>query len=144
MAVTASDLGSAAARHLRCAIQLAKQREQAEACYLIGLAAECAVKKHLTDTGFPLVRHKRKIKDKPKALRGDPLYLHFPALATELLVQGQGIIASRILSRVGNPAFMKGWDVRMRYKNQQSTPAVAQKFLVWRQQVDDLFTEVGL
>jgi len=144
MAVTATGLGSAASRHLRCAIYLASTKEEAEASYLIGLAAECAVKKHLVEIGFPLLLKKRKSKKSGLTDRKDPLYIHFPELAAELLAQGNGIVAGRILARVGNPTFMSGWNVRMRYQEQNSTPLIAKRFTMWRSQVDELFAEVGL
>lgn len=144
MAVTTSGLGSAARRHYRCAVHLASGKEEAEGCYLIGLAAECAIKMHLLKVGFSLIARKRKAKKESNPKRKELVYTHFPELATQLLAQGEGIVAGRILAKVGSPAFMDGWDVRMRYQDQKSTPNTAKKFGSWRLQVDELFSELGI
>lgn len=131
------DLRSAARRHFRSAVQLAEKREEAEACYLIGLAAECAVKAHLQDVGFPLERKKRKaIKD-----RKDPLFIHFPELATELLEQGEGLLGRSVLVMIGDRDLLNGWHVRMRYRHQASSPAIAKRYATWRLQTERIFAE---
>lgn len=122
------DLGQAAARHRRCAQRLADHKEHAEACYLIGLAAECAVKHHMQQTGFPLVRSSRSRKS---SAGPDPLFLHFPELATELLLQAEGILSARVLARIREASFLAGWQVKMRYLHQPSSPAIVKQYLKW-------------
>lgn len=134
-------LARAADRHKRCAQQLAENIEHAEACYLIGLAAECALKYHLISVGFPIRRRKQKRRADPP--EPDILYLHFPDLITELLAQGQGIIAGKVLARV-SPALLNGWTVRMRYRHQPSSPKIRGQFDRWKAQTEDIFVEVGL
>jgi hypothetical protein len=141
----ALNLAKAAMRHRRCAENLAGNGEGAEAGYLIGLAAECALKHYLQEIGFPLVRRVRARRRNRRASQGpDPLYLHFPELTAELLAQGQGIVTGRILARLRNPSWLQGWRVRMRYEHQVSSPATIAVYHRWHAQTDSLFQEVGL
>lgn len=136
------DLAKAANRHKRCADQLAGNKEEAEGCYLMGLAAECALKMFLQQSGFQLERSKRKAK---KKIDGpDPLYLHFPHLTTELLEQGRGIIQGKILVHLSGGMLLKGWNVRMRYCDATSSPQVRAQYQRWKTQTEALFQEVGI
>jgi hypothetical protein len=133
-------MGSAAARHLRCAIALDVAKEAAEACYLMGLAAECAIKYHLIQMGF-------KYKSRKKGVRissTDPIFLHFPDLPVEVLAQAEGIVAGRVLAQLGNASLLNGWSVRMRYAKQLSDRTMIKRFMLWKQQTQALFVEVGL
>jgi hypothetical protein len=67
-----------------------------------------------------------------------------PNLTTELLAQGEGVIAGRILARIRHPSWFQGWRVRMRYEHQVSSPAVVATYNRWSSQTDDLFREIGL
>ena len=136
------DLASAAKRHKRCAEHLSAAREQGEACYLLGLAAECALKAHLQQTGFPLIRQNRA--RKKQSAGPDPLYLHFPDLAVELLAQGEGILTGRILEQVANPALFQGWTVKMRYRGQPSAPIEKKQYDRWLAQASAIFVETGI
>lgn len=138
------DLGKAAMRHKRCAEKLCHTKEHGEASYLIGLAAECALKAHLQSSGFQLVRQQR-LKGKKKVTAGpDPLYLHFPDLGPELLAQGEGILAGRMLEIVGRKTFLQGWSVKMRYKDQPSAPYMKRQYDKWLAQTNEVFDEVGI
>lgn len=138
------DLGKAAVRHKRCAEKLCGTKEHGEASYLIGLAAECALKAHLQSSGFSFVRQSR-LKGKKKAGVGpDPLYLHFPELGPELLAQGEGILAGRMLEIVGSKAFLQGWSVKMRYRDQPSAPFIKRQYEKWLAQANEVFDEVGI
>lgn len=133
-------MGSAAARHLRCANSLNSAKEAAEACYLIGLAAECAIKYHLLQVGF-----KFKVKKKKSGSSvSDPIYLHFPELPIEVLAQAEGIVAGKVLAQVSNTSLLNGWSVRMRYAKQSSDKTMKKRFTLWKQQTEALFVEVGL
>jgi hypothetical protein len=133
-------LGKAANRHRRCAQTLADKKEQGEACYLIGLAAECAVKYHLQSINF---RPKRQRK-RGGVRRPDPYYLHFPELAAEVLAQAGGVLVGRLMARLEDSTTLQGWSVRMRYIDQASSPAVIRNYDRWRLQADEIFKETGL
>lgn len=133
------DLKSAAKRHLRCAERLAAQQEASEACYLIGLAAECAVKAHLVEIGYTGPGKSKNKQDVKSAL-----WIHFPDLATELLAHGEGSIARSVLTIIGDQSLLKGWSVKMRYKHEVSSPTVVKRYAKWKDQTNQLFVEVGL
>jgi hypothetical protein len=133
-------MASAAARHHRCAVSLDASKEAAEACYLIGLAAECAIKYHLEQVGF---NYQAKQSRRSSAYR-DPIYLHFPELAAQVMSQGTGIVAGRILAHIANKALMQGWSVKMRYEKQLSDKVMIKRFKLWKQQTDAIFAEIGL
>lgn len=133
------NLREAARRHFRCAEHLAEKKEQSEASYLMGLAAECAVKAHLVEVDFPLMRSRRK-RDQGR----DPAYVHFPELATELAAQGEGVLARAMMVALGDPSLLNGWHVKMRYRHEASGPAVRKRYALWREQTLGLFKEVAL
>lgn len=134
-------LARAAARHRRCAERLAASNEQAEAGYLIGLAAECALKWHLTEIGMPL-RRARARRGRPTPI--DPMYLHFPDLTEKVLTQGSGILAARVSALLSAGNFFNGWTVKMRYRDAVSGPNAVRTFTLWHQQAADIFRETGL
>jgi hypothetical protein len=102
------DLSAAARRHRRCAQALAtlKTPEPAEAGYLYGFAAECAVKA-ITE-GIPCLR------------RDDIFYAHFPDLRRLVIdhARGRGTESLVRLMEAGH-GFMGGWSTRMRYEGNQ-------------------------
>jgi hypothetical protein len=134
------DLRNAAKRHFRSADHLAEKQEASEACYLMGLAAECAVKAYLQDVKFPLARSRRR----REAQGRDPIYVHFPELAVELLSQGEGVLTRSLLAALGDPALLRGWSVKMRYRHEASSPAVRKRYITWRSQTAKLFEETAL
>lgn len=136
------DLGHAAMRHRRCAEHLSQARETGEACYLIGLAAECAVKHHLQSIGFPLRRSRRA--KKGESTPRDPLYLHFPDLAIEVQAQASGMLAGQFMARLTDQSLLSGWNVKLRYKNHASTPSTNRTYQQWHQQTSALFRECEL
>ena len=128
-------VGKAASRHYRCAEALSKQAEQAEAGYLMGLAAECAIKHHLQAINF-FTRRRRGARD--------PMYVHFPELAELVLSQANGLITGRLLTRLSDASTMQGWSVKMRYREEKSTREITKRYERWRQQTEDIFREAGL
>jgi len=107
------DLPASARRHCRCASLLARQArpETAEAGYLAGLAAECAVK--ATTENIPCLR------------RDEVFYAHFPELRRLILDHASGRGTERLVRLLGSDrGFMGGWTVRMRYAENQSVSAV--------------------
>lgn len=135
-----SDMGSAAARHYRCAVSLSEMKEAAEACYLVGLAAECAIKYHLVQTGFSF----KAKKGREKSRLPDPIFLHFPDLPQQVLAQADGIVSGKVLSKMSDKNLLNGWSVKMRYAKQLSDKTMMKKFEVWKMQTVSLFAEVGL
>ncbi|WP_313039338.1 hypothetical protein [Sphingobium yanoikuyae] len=114
-------------------------KEAAEACYLVGLAAECAIKYHLSQMGFTYRARGRK-----KSASPDPVYLHFPELPQQILAQADGIVSGKILSRMSDKNLLNGWSVKMRYAKQLSDRTMNKRFELWKSQTVSLFAEVGL
>lgn len=101
-----ADLPDAARRHQHCADML-HDAEPAEAGYLYGLAAECAVKQ--VATMVPCLR------------RDDILYAHFPDLRRLVLDHAAGREAQRLLRLISDPSgYLGGWHVSMRYANRRA------------------------
>lgn len=96
------DLPAAARRHLRSADQLVVAAEQAQAGYLLGLAAECAVKAIATTV--------------PSLRRDEVSYAHFPELRRHVLDYGAGREAARLVRALSAPSgFFGGWRIALRY-----------------------------
>lgn len=133
-------LANAALRHKRCAMRLAARQEQAQAGYLIGLAAECALKYHMQGVGFVLIRARRR----NRKTTPDPLFLHFPDLQAEFLSQGQGILGASVARLLADPQLFNGWTVKMRYRDEKSSPAIVRRYERWLEQTDRIFAEVGI
>lgn len=100
------DLPAAAHRHHRCA-QLLERPEPAEAGYLYGLAAECAVKAIAED--IPCLR------------RDDVFYAHFPELKDLVIDHARGRGTERLVRLMeSDRGYMGGWRVGMRYEGARS------------------------
>lgn len=98
----------AAARHFRSGDRLIAENEFAEAGYLYGLAAECAVKAVLAPNNTL-----------PKKLRK-----HFPELVDAVLDYAEGRSIGRLaeeLSRTKQP-YLAGWHTDVRYAGNKSVP----------------------
>ena len=113
-------------------------REHAEGCYLIGLAAECGLKYHLATRGL-LGRaraNRRKIAER------DILYLHFPDLATQVLLHSERVISARVIAVIGS--FSQNWHVKMRYQDAKSDTRIASRLAEWKSETLVLFEELGI
>lgn len=102
-------LPAAAHRHLDAAEVLSETHRRDVAGYLYGLAAECAVKAMLIDTGWPPELNNRR--------NDNPLYAHFPELRTLLRDTLRGRKAAPLLALINNDAFMNHWSITMRYSD---------------------------
>lgn len=96
-------------RHCRCANFLEQKQnpEYAEAGYLYGLAAECAVK--FIATNIPQFR------------RDEIFYAHFPDLKNSVLNYAEGRGTDKLAQILdGSHGYMGGWYIGMRYENNRS------------------------
>jgi hypothetical protein len=100
------------------------------------------VKYHLQVVGFPLQRRRRAKRNQP--VEPDPLYMHFPFLTAAILSQGEGILAARVLEKMGDATLLQGWSVKMRYRDHPATAKVRLTFERWRAQTQAIFAESGL
>jgi len=105
------DLASSCRRHLEAANHLntpeAKPKRPDVAGYLYGIAAECALKQLMLDSGMrPLPEEKR---------RDDPFFAHFPELKTLLRDCVHGRRAGELRRFAEDGQLMNEWDTRMRY-----------------------------
>ncbi len=106
----AKDMRSTAYRHLEAAEHLyTSSRRHDVAGYLFGIAAECALKRIMSDSGMrPLSKDQR---------RDDPFYAHFEELKTLLRDSVSGRRQSELRAFAMNDGFMQHWDVSMRYSD---------------------------
>lgn len=82
-------------------------KHRAIAGYLFGIAAECAMKEIMRDSGMrPLPAAQR---------RDDPFYAHLPQLKTMLRTAAQGRRAGELRRWSEDNSFMREWDTDMRY-----------------------------
>ena len=105
------DLAKSARRHLATATYLEQEEGQtkhgATAGYLFGIAAECAMKEIMRDSGMrPLP---------PEQRREDPFYAHLPQLKTMLRNSAHGRRAGELRKWSEDNNFMREWDTDMRY-----------------------------
>ena len=105
------DLAKSARRHLETATYLDEEKGRAQhgaiAGYLFGIAAECAMKEIMRDSGMrPLPAEQR---------REDPFYAHFPQLKTMLRNSARGRRAGELRKWSEDDNFMREWDTDMRY-----------------------------
>ena len=102
------DLGDAARRHKAAADRLREPPQHSArpdvAAYLDGLAAECALKEIMWQSGM-----------RPTGRSDDPFYLHFPAVKAALRDQAQGRQQGTLAKYAGDPSLMNEWDITMRY-----------------------------
>ncbi len=105
------DLAKSARRHHAAATCLDEEERKAKhgdvAGYLYGVAAECAMKEIMRDSGMrPLP---------PEQRREDPFYAHFPELKTLLRNTAYGRRAGELRKWSEDDNFMRDWDTDMRY-----------------------------
>lgn len=74
--------------------------------YLFGVAAECAVKQVMSESGMV---------PRPEQRRDDPFYAHFPVLKTMLRSTAKGRRAGVLREWSEDGSFMREWDTDMRY-----------------------------
>jgi hypothetical protein len=106
----ARDMRATAYRHLEAAVHLYKATDRQDvAGYLFGIAAECALKQIMLDSGMrPLAADKR---------RDDPFYVHFEDLKTLLRDTSEGRRRSDLITLANDSSFMQNWDITMRYSH---------------------------
>lgn len=104
------DLAKSARRHFTAALHLNEERQATDgtiAGYLFGIAAECAMKEIMRNSGMrPLPTEQR---------REDPFYAHFPQLKTMLCNSAHGRRAGELRKWSSDGNFMRDWDTDMRY-----------------------------
>lgn len=107
------DLENSAERHFVASEQLyGNAQSKGVAGYLYGIAAECAIKALMRDSGIRSDNGNR---------QADPYYAHFPSLKTLLSNRIQGR-HSQTLSRFMSGSFMREWDIVMRYAPENDIP----------------------
>jgi hypothetical protein len=111
MSKYSQDLAKSARRHLETASYLDQAERRAKhgaiAGYLFGVAAECAMKEIMRDSGMrPLPEEQR---------REDPFYAHLPQLKTMLRNSAHGRRAGDLQKWSADGNFMREWDTDMRY-----------------------------
>ena len=105
------DLRNSAERHFRAAEKLNDPAHRPAtpdvAGYLYGVAAECALKQIMRESGIrPLPAEER---------RDDPYFAHFPTLKTMLRDNIHGRRAGELRRFAEDDALMSEWDTAMRY-----------------------------
>jgi hypothetical protein len=101
------DLRAAAFRHLDAATKLNGLDRKDVGGYLLGIAAECALKQMMITSGMrPLSEENR---------RDDPFYAHFEGLKTMLRDNAFGRLATELRRYAEKTSFMQFWDTSMRY-----------------------------
>jgi hypothetical protein len=98
---------ASARRHLHAADHLDGTHRRDVAGYLYGVAAECALKEMMRQSGMRPLPIERK--------REDPFYAHFKSLKTLLRDQVKGRRQGELLKYATDPKFMQQWDTDMRY-----------------------------
>jgi hypothetical protein len=110
MSKYSQQFSKSATRHLNAAVSLHHEGQGGSpdvAGYLFGVAAECAVKQIMRESGMtPLPPNQR---------RDDPFYAHFPELKTLLRNTVQGRRAGELRAWCEDGVFMRDWDTDMRY-----------------------------
>ncbi len=125
------DLVNSCHRHLEAANHLNAPDERPVradvAGYLYGIAAECALKEIMRQSGIlPLATAER---------RDDPYYAHFPELKTLLRDRLQGRRAGDLRKYAEDGRLMAEWDTSMRYApGKEITRHVAR----WKEQAEAL------
>ncbi len=106
----ANDMRRTAYRHLEAADHLYKfTNRQDVAGYLYGIAAECALKQMMRDSGMcPLSEEKRS---------DDPFYAHFEVLKSILRDTSEGRRKGELIAFSSDTSFMQHWDITMRYSH---------------------------
>jgi hypothetical protein len=122
------DMRRAAFRHFEAGELLAGSKRTDVAGYLFGIAAECALKQMMRNSGMrPLPISQR---------REDPYYAHFELLKTMLRDRASGRLATEIRRYAESSSFMQQWDVSMRYSDGKSIePKLIER---WRSDARDI------
>lgn len=110
--VYSQDLTNSARRHLAAAERLddpnsQRHRHRHVAGYLYGVAAECALKQIMRESGIPRLTTEQR--------RDDPYFAHFPVLKTMLLDRIQGRRSADLRRYAEDSALMNEWNTDMRY-----------------------------
>jgi len=122
------DLAASARRHLEAATHLDGTHRRDVAGYLYGIAAECALKEIMRQSGiFPLPINLR---------REDPFYAHFQTLKTLLRDRIKGRRAGDLRRYVEDDRFMQFWDTEMRYAPARDVQAIWVDR--WREQASEI------
>lgn len=128
------DLRKAARRHQVAATLLDNPLPQGRpdvAAYLFGVAAECALKELMWQSGM-----------RPQSQRrDDPFFMHFPHLKTALRDTAHGRLQGRLLKHAMDGALLSGWDVTMRYARTADVLNEPQR-TKWRPQAEQLIQEM--
>lgn len=102
-------MASAARRHLEAGEQLNGTARKDVAGYLFGIAAECALKQMMLNSGMrPKPREQR---------REDPFFAHFEELRTMVRDNASGRLHTELRRYAENSGFLQYWDVAMRYSD---------------------------
>ena len=95
----------AAAELLNHAVDRSVQRGGVDG-YLYGIAAECALKQIMRNSGMT---------PDPKSRKGDPFYAHFPDLKTLIGDNARGRRSGELRAFSDDPRLMAQWSMDMRY-----------------------------
>lgn len=102
-----SNMRAAAFRHLEAGTKLSDSTRRDVAGYLFGLAAECALKQIMLDSGM-----------RPSEPRSeDPFYAHFEELKRLVRDNAKGRRSDELRRYAEKSSFMQHWDVTMRYSD---------------------------
>lgn len=102
------DMKKAAHRHFQAANDLPPNHAKI-AGYLYGIAAECAIKAAMINSGM----RPRPVDER----RDDPFYAHFETLKTLLRDTVSGRLSTELRRYADNTSFMQYWDTSMRYSD---------------------------
>lgn len=83
--------------------------------YLYGIAAECAIKEAMLQSGMRVLTTDER--------QDDPFYAHFESLKTLLRDCAQGRLRNSLRKIAENSSFMQYWDTSMRYSNGRAVSA---------------------
>lgn len=102
-------MASSARRHLEAGEQLKATARKDVAGYLFGIAAECALKQMMLNSGMrPKERAHR---------RQDPFFAHFEELKAMVRDHAHGRLHTELRRYAENGRFLQHWDVTMRYSD---------------------------
>ncbi|WP_437528564.1 hypothetical protein WME79_45875 [Sorangium sp. So ce726] len=126
------DLPNSCRRHLEAANLLNRPEPRSArpdvAGYLYGIAAECALKEMMRDSGMRQLP--------PNQRRDDPFYAHFPELKTLLRDCARGRRSGELRKYAEDGQLMQDWDTTMRYApGKEILPRHVER---WREQAERL------
>jgi hypothetical protein len=108
-----TNMAAAARRHLDAGERLYNTPRNDIAGYLFGVAAECAFKQMMINSGM-----------RPSdTRRDDPFFAHFQELKTLVRDLAQGRLQSELKRYAENSKFLQYWDVSMRYSDGRGVKA---------------------